>query len=141
MFKDKKKAKPLAFYEDVFVYDTLQWEDEFTPLDDDKNQNIKTTQPEQTHSNQSQASQPPNHHHHHLNNNISNNNHNHNNNIINSIKTADLFNNSNLGLNYFNLLTTLHSHSLILTIKLFCTHIFISLLILFLYTHILKICL
>ena len=32
-FEEKKQQKPLAFYEDIFVYDTLQWEDEFNPFD------------------------------------------------------------------------------------------------------------
>ncbi|CAF0744585.1 unnamed protein product [Brachionus calyciflorus] len=46
--KNKKKPQPLAFYEDVFVYDTFQWEDEFTPFND-----VNT-----------------HHHHHHSNNNL-----------------------------------------------------------------------
>ena len=33
VLKEKKQQKPLAFYEDIFVYDTLQWEDEFNPFD------------------------------------------------------------------------------------------------------------
>lgn len=27
--KRRKKDKPLAYYDDIFVYDTLQWEDEY----------------------------------------------------------------------------------------------------------------
>jgi hypothetical protein len=56
---DKKAAaqlKPLAFYEDVFVYDTFQWEDEFTHHDHDDESSIK-----QSHSQNEKHSTSTNH--------------------------------------------------------------------------------
>ena len=52
--KKKKKPKPvpLAFYEDVFVYDTFQWEDEFTPFDSN-NQLSNNKSPIHAHSQKS----------------------------------------------------------------------------------------
>lgn len=51
--KKKQKPAPLQFYEDVLVYDTFQWEDEFTHFHESPmNQKMPVVIPDQKNNNQ-----------------------------------------------------------------------------------------